>query len=149
MLRSKRFEPIHEITANSATDLSRAMGDAGRRVAELERQLEQLTKYRDEYVRTSTQANGAIDAVRLQNYRSFLDRLGDAQRQHMKNLDAARAEYERRRAAWSAKRIEAESLGRVIERFRREELQQAEAREQREGDDAAMRISLADETKRL
>ena len=84
-----------------------------------------------------------MDAVKLQNYRSFLDRLGDAMRQHIKNLDAARAEYEkRRRLQWSEKRIEAESLGRAVERFRTEE-RAAEEREQREGDDAAMRMSLS------
>ena len=142
MLRSKRFEPIEEIASSSANDLSRAMGDAGRRVAELEGQLQQLKTYRDDYVRNATQRNGAIDAVKLQNYRSFLDRLSDALRQHTVKLDLARAEYEKRRVAWSAKRVEAESLNRVIERFRREELQTAERREQREGDDAAMRISL-------
>ena len=54
-----------------------------------------------------------------------------------------RAEFEKRRALWSEKRVEAESLGRVIERFRKEERYVAEQREQREGDDAAMRISLA------
>jgi flagellar FliJ protein len=146
MMRSKRFEPIQEIVASSAQDLSRAMGEAGRRVADLERQLEQLKNYRDEYVRTSTQANGSIDAVRLQNYRTFLDRLGDAMRQHLKNIDVARAEYEKRRVAWSEKRIEAESLSRVIDRFRKEELQQAEQREQREGDEAASRIAMESRT---
>ena len=143
MMRSKRFEPIQEIASASAADLSRAMGEAGRRVGDLERQLEQLKTYRDEYVQNSTQASGPIDAVRLQNYRSFLDRLGEALRQHLINLDIARAEYEKRRALWSEKRGEAESLGRVIERFRKEERYVAEQREQREGDDAAMRISLA------
>ena len=142
-MRSKRFEPIEEIAATSATDLSRAMGDAGRRVAELERQFEQLKKYREEYVRNSTNRSGAMDAVQLQNYRSFLDRLSEALRQHTLKLDAARAEYEKRRVAWSAKRVEAESLNRVIERFRQEERHTADQREQREGDDAAMRISLA------
>jgi flagellar FliJ protein len=143
MMKSKRFEPIQEIASTSAKDLSRAMGEAGRKVADLERQLEQLQSYRDEYVRKSTQSAGAIDAVQLQNYRMFLDRLGEALRQHLKNLDAARAEYEKRRALWSEKRIEAESLGRVVERFRKEEQHAADRREQREGDDAAMRVSLA------
>ena len=143
MIKSKRFEPIHEIASTSARDLSRLMGDAGRKVADLERQLEQLQAYRDEYVRNSTQSNGAMDAVKLQNYRSFLDRLGDAKRQHQKNLDAARAEFEKRRALWSEKRVEAESLGRVVERFRKEERAAEDRKEQREGDDAAMRISLA------
>jgi flagellar export protein FliJ len=84
-----------------------------------------------------------MDAVKLQNYRSFLDRLGEALRQHLTKLDNARADYERRRLQWSEKRIEAESLGRAIDRFRKQEQHAADQREQREGDDAAMRISLA------
>jgi len=143
MKKSKRFEPIQDIASNSADELSRAMAEAGRRLADLEGQLEQLKGYRDEYVRNSSAAGGAMDAVKLQNYRSFLDRLGEALRQHVRNLDAARAEYEKRRAKWSEKRAEAESLGRVVERFRSEERHAAERREQREGDDAAMRIALA------
>jgi len=118
------------------------MGDASRKVADLERQLLQLESYRDEYVRNSTQSGGAIDAVRLQNYRSFLERLGEAMRQHLKSLEAARAEYEKRRSAWSAKRIEAESLSRVVDRFRKEEQFAADAREQRDGDEAATRMAF-------
>jgi flagellar protein FliJ len=143
MMRSKRFEPIRDIASTSATDLSRAMGEAGRRVADLEQQLEQLKTYRDEYVKNSTEGRGTMDAVKLQNYRSFLGRLGEAVRQQSTLLDRARAEYENRRLEWSAKRIEAESLGRVIDRFRKEEQRDADQREQREGDDAAMRISIA------
>ncbi len=143
MMKSKRFEPIHEIVSTSAKDLGRVMAEAQRKVAELERQLQQLKDYRDEYVRNSTQASAAMDAVKLQNYRSFLDRLGEALRQQTKSLDAARAEYENRRRQWSEKRVEAESLSRVVDRFRQEERHDAERREQREGDDAAMRLALA------
>ena len=143
MMKSKRFEPIQEMASSSANELSGAMAEAARRVAELERQLAQLQTYRDEYVRNSQQSGGSMDAVKLQNYRSFLDRLGEAMRQQGKNLDAARAEFETRRSKWSDKRIEAESLGRVVERLRKEERSAADRREQGEGDDAAMRISLA------
>ena len=143
MMKSKRFEPIQEIASTEAVDLSREMGEAGRNVADIESQLEQLKTYRDEYVRNSTQSAAAIDAVKLQNYRSFLDRLGEALRQLMKSLETARAEYERRRALWSEKRVEAESLSRVVDRFRKEEQHVADRREQREGDDAALRASLA------
>ena len=142
MMKSKRFEPIQEIASTEAVDLSRAMGEAGRKVADIESQLEQLKSYRDEYVRNSTQSAAAMDAVKLQNYRSFLDRLGEALRQHMKSLETARVEYERRRALWSEKRVEAESLSRVVDRFRKEEQHVADQREQREGDDAALRASL-------
>jgi flagellar FliJ protein len=136
MTKSKRFEPIQEIASNSADALSRPMADAARKVADLEKQLVQLKTYRDEYVRNSAVAGGAMDAVKL-------DRLGDAMRQHVKNLDAARADYERRRLQWSEKRIEAESLGRAVERFRAEEQRAADRRDQHELDDAAIRMSLA------
>jgi flagellar FliJ protein len=142
MMKSKRFEPIREIASTSAKDLSRAMGEAGRKVAELEGKVQQLQSYRDDYVRNS-QAAGAIDAVKLQNYRMFLDRLGEALRQQSQQLDVARAEYEKRRVLWSEKRIEAESLGRVVDKFRKEERHAADQREQREGDDAALRASVA------
>ncbi len=142
MIKSKRFEPIREIASTSAKDLSRAMGEAGRKVADLERQLEQLKSYRDEYVRNS-QSSGAIDAVKLQNYRSFLERLGEAMRQHVTALEKARAEHEKRREQWREKRIEAERLSLVVDRFRKEEQHAADRREQREGDEAALRSSLA------
>lgn len=143
MMKSKRFEPIQEITSTSAKDLSRTMGEAGRKVADLERKLQQLQAYRDEYAQNSAQSNAAMDAVKLQNYRSFLDRLGEALRQHLKSLENARADYEKKRALWSEKRVEAESLSRVMERFRKEEQSAVQRREQREGDDAAMRVMLA------
>src|SRR5579872_370770 len=103
MSKSKRFEPIQEIVSSSANDLSRSMAEAAHKVTDLERQLAQLQTYRDEYVRNSAQPSGAMDAVKLQNYRSFLDRLGEAMRQHEKSLEIARAEHERRRQAWSEK----------------------------------------------
>ena len=143
MMKSKRFEPIREIASSSADDLSRAMAEAARKVADIERQIQQLQSYRDDYLRKSGQGTAAVDAVKLQNYRSFLDRLGDALRQQMKSLELARVEYEKRRSAWSAKRIEAESLGRAVDRFRKEEQHAADRREQREVDDAALRVSLA------
>ena len=142
MMKSKRFEPIREIASTSAKDLSRAMGEAGRKVAELEGKVQQLQSYRDDYVQNS-QAAGTIDAVKLQNYRMFLDRLGEALRQQSQLLDIARAEYEKRRLMWSEKRIEAETLGRAVDKFRKEERHAADQREQREGDDAALRASLA------
>jgi flagellar FliJ protein len=143
MMKSKRFEPIQEIASTSAKDLSRAMGEAGRKVADLERKLQQLQSYRDEYTKSSANSGASMDAVKLQNYRSFLDRLGEALRQQLKSLEHARADYEKKRAQWSEKRVEAESLGRVVERFRKEERQALDQREQREGDDAAMRVMLA------
>jgi len=139
MMKSERFVPIQEMAARAADELRRAMAESQSRVAELERQLQQLQSYRDEYIRKGAGTAGAVDAVRLMNYRAFLDRLTEVISQHLQKLGAARADHEARRAAWSEKRIEAESLTRAVERFRSEEHGIAERREQREGDEAAMR----------
>jgi len=139
MMKSERFVPIQEIAARAADELRRAMADAQARVAELERQLQQLQSYREEYIRKGAATGAAMDAVRLMNYRAFLDRLTEVIGQHLQKLGTARADYEARRTAWSEKRIEAESLTRAVERFRSEEHELAERREQREGDEAAMR----------
>ena len=121
MTKSKRFEPIREIASTSAQDLSRAMAESARKVADLERQLQQLHSYREDYLRNSAPGAQVVDAVKLQNYRTFLDRLGEAVRQQTMLLESAQAEYEKRRVAWSEKRIEAETLGRAVDRFRKED----------------------------
>jgi flagellar protein FliJ len=138
MVRSKRFEPIREIANNSANELSRSVADAERRLAEAERQLEQLKTYRSDYVAQSSSGPGAVDAVRLQNFRSFLDRLGEAVRVQAELVGAARADYEAKRARWSEKRVEVEALGKVVERLRVDERRRQERRDQSEMDEAAL-----------
>ena len=144
MVKSKRFEPIREIANNSANDLSRGVADAERHLAEMERQLEQLKTYRSDYVNQSSSGPGAVDAVRLQNFRMFLDRLGEAIRAQTTLVGTARTDYEARRARWSAKRVEAEALGKVVERFKSDERRVQERRDQNEMDEAALRRVTAD-----
>jgi len=144
MTKSKRFEPIHEIANNSANDLSREVADAERRLADVERQLEQLKSYRSDYLTRSSSDPAAVDAVRLQNFRMFLDRLGDAIRLQADVVAGARAEYEAKRMRWSEKRVEAEALGKVVERFRVDERRIQDKRDQNEMDEAALRRLTAD-----
>jgi flagellar protein FliJ len=144
MLKSKRFEPIREMASNSANDLSRNLADAERHLAEMERQLEQLKIYRCDYVSQSSSGPGAVDAVRLQNFRMFLDRLGDAIRVQTGAVGAARADYEAKRKRWTEKRVEAEALSKVVERFKVDERRVQEKRDQNETDEAALRRLTAD-----
>jgi flagellar FliJ protein len=142
-MKSKRFEPIHDIVASSAQDLRQAMTDAERRVAEMELQLEKLQSFREDYLQKAAQAGGPMDSVRLQNNRAFLERLAEAVRAQLKKLGLARAEYETRRTLWSEKRIEAQALGQAVERFRQDERQAADRRDQRESDEAGLRLWLS------
>ena len=142
-MKSKRFEPIRNIAANSAQELQQAMIVAERHVAELEAQLAQLQSFREDYLQKAAQADGPMDTVRLQNNRAFLERIAEALRLQRQKLGAAHAEFEARRATWRAKHIEAEALGQAVERFRKDERQAAERRDQRDSDEAGLRVWLA------
>ncbi|MFI4891601.1 MAG: flagellar export protein FliJ [Steroidobacterales bacterium] len=142
-MKSKRFEPIWDIVANSAQDLRQLMADAERRVAEIETHLAQLQAFREDYLNKAAHAGGLMDTVRLQNNRAFLERLAEAVRVQLQKLGTARAEYEARRKQWSEKRIEAEVLGQAVERFRQDERQVADRRDQQEVDETGLRVWLA------
>ena len=146
MMKSKRLEPIREIASNAADSLQPAVATAGKHLAEMERQLEQLLNYRADYVSRSERAPGSVDAVRLQNFRSFLGRLTDAIRLQKESVEAARADYEAKRQQWSAKRVEAEALGKAVERFRVDERRAQDRRDQHESDEASLRRATSRET---
>lgn len=145
MMKSKRFEPIREIASNTADSLQQGVADAERHLAEMERQLAQLSSYRADYVKRSEQSSGAVDAVRLQNFRSFLGRLSEAIRLQGEAVQAARADYDAKRQQWSVKRVEAEALGKAVERFRLDERRAQDRRDQNEMDDASMRRLAAEQ----
>ena len=141
-MSSKRLGPIRDIVDSAAQDLSQGMSLAERRVREMEQQLTQLETFRADYLQRA-ETSGPMDTVRLQNNRAFLDRIAEAIRQQQQKLAAARAEHEARRLQWSEKRIEAEALGQAIERMRQGERLVQERREQRDADEAGMRVWLA------
>jgi flagellar protein FliJ len=148
MTKSKRFEPIRDMADNFATNLRRGVAEAQRKVDEAERQLTQLQTYRDDYVKKSGHGAASVDAVRLQNYRSFLDRLSQAIRSQGEVVANARHEHEKRRIEWSQKRVEAKALGKAVERFKSEERRLTDRREQLETDDGATRRHLEDSNRR-
>lgn len=139
MLKSKRFEPIRDLASNAAEALQRAMADAERHLADMERQLAELTRYRSDYIANSGPTASSVDTVRLLNFRSFLSRLSEAIRLQGEEVEKARTEYERRHRQWSARHVEARVLDKAVERFRQDERQVQDRREQNEADDATMR----------
>jgi flagellar FliJ protein len=138
MTRSDRMQPIKDLADRSERDAGAVVAAARRVVEEREAQLAQLRGYRDDYARRAAH-EGAADAVRLQNYHAFLARLGDAVRQQEEFVALARRELEQKMALWQEKRVEAASLGKVVDRLATAEQRAADRRDQRETDDRALR----------
>jgi flagellar FliJ protein len=140
------MQPIKNLADSRERDAGSIVGAAQQHLLEQEQQLEQLRRYRDDHRLKEFGAGddaiagapaGALDALRLQNYQAFLQRLNDAIRAQERAVQVAREDYEHKRDAWRERNAEAKSLGRAIEKIRSEERQVAAHREQRGQDEQA------------
>jgi flagellar protein FliJ len=141
MNRSERMQPIKALADTRERDAGAGVAAARRVLEDREKQLEQLRGYRAEYASRAAH-EGAADAVRLQNYHAFLARLTEAIGQQEGLVAAAREELERMTSTWQERRIEAASLGKVVERIADSEQKAADRRDQRETDERALRARL-------
>jgi flagellar FliJ protein len=146
MKKSKRIEPIQEIASSRVNELGQAVAQAAAQLSEREKQLKQLQGYREDYIQKSGDANTSMDPVRLQNYRAFLGRLGEAIRQQELAVGVAKSDYEGRRQEWSELRVEAEALGRAVDRYKAEERRGQDRLEQNESDDTASQRAFVSRT---
>lgn len=136
MTRSKRMQPIKNVADGRERQAGGELGAAQRELEHRERELAKLRSYEADYAARAAR-DGAPDVVRLQNYHTFLARLGDAIRQQEARVAEARDALERATAAWRERRIEAASLGKAVEHIAGVERRAADRRAQRESDEQA------------
>jgi flagellar FliJ protein len=144
MKRSRRIGPLHDLARFEERSASRQLADAARELEAQERQLAQLTGFRDEYDRLASATLEGTDPLRLQNYRSFMDRLAEAIRQQEKRTESARAALAGSTETWRGRRIDAEALGAAIKRFSVDERRATGRCEQRDSDEVAQRLASGD-----
>lgn len=133
MTRSKRMQPVVNVTAKREREAAQRFGECQQRVQAAEQRLAELIHYREEY--TQQFANGgSLNAARLQDYRLFLDRLNQAVEQQRGLLVRAREESAAQRQRWLDLHTRAQALDKVVERYRGEERSDQERREQKETD---------------
>lgn len=137
MTRSDRMQPIKKLADTRERDAGSVVAAAQQKLQEGERRLVQLQQYREEYAARHDATVSAMDTLRLQNYRAFLERLNEAIRQQEQAVRAAREDYERKRDAWRERSIEAKSLGKAIENLQSEERKEEAHREQTRMDEQA------------
>jgi flagellar FliJ protein len=140
--RSDRIRPVKEIVDSRERDAGRRLAEARTRVEEQEKQLQQLQRYRDEYLAGGTPAVGTTDTVRLVNLNAFLGRISDAIREQQARIAEARRELEALLEAWRGVKLESTALGRAVERFEADERRADDRQEQREQDKLAAQRPL-------
>ena len=135
MKPSDRLKPVRDLAGGRERDAGLALAELRRKLEEQERQLDQLQRFREEYVSGRPPGLGTTDAVRLANYGAFLGRLGDAIREQEKRIAELRREAERLGETWRERRAETAALDSAVERLRSDERRAVNRREQHEQDE--------------
>lgn len=145
MTRSKRLQPVKQITEIREKDAAKLLGESKQELQQLQHQLAELERYRQEY-RGHYQQNGSagFSAQRLQELQQFLAKIDLSIVQQEQAIVTAEGVCEEKKQLWLQARGKTHALGKVVERYQQDEQQQQNRREQRENDEYAQRGRGAD-----
>jgi flagellar FliJ protein len=140
MAPSDRLKPVHNVAERREQTAAKLFGDAQRILKDQESRLEQLLMFQTEYrERFDADMRGGMSATRLQEYQVFMAQLDKAIKQQEAAVEMSRRESNRKKKHWHEKHVRTQAIGKVIDRFRKEENHQQERVEQKESDEYAMR----------
>lgn len=141
--RSDRMQRVQGIAENEERKYCRAMGDAQRTLDEQQQRLADLRQYRDEYAARQPKAvSGAVSSVQWADFQNFLRRLDDAVHAQSQLVDGGKQNRDLHRQRWMIKRQKMESLQRVVDRYRSDEIRADEREQQKVQDDLPTRVEL-------
>lgn len=136
MTRSQRMDSVVRVAENDEQQAARVFADGRRHLEQQQTRLAELISYRDEYAgRFQSFSAQGMGAVKLNEYRMFLQRLNQAIEQQRAAVERAQRDCEDKRQSWLSVHSRKRALGKVAERFRYEEHCEAERREQKELDE--------------
>lgn len=147
MSRVKRMQVLHRAMDLRQQSAARRL-EAGRRELSVQQaRLTELLAYREEYLTGYRQSmRTGFQAVAMQDYRRFLGHLERAVEQQ-RQLVAALATQARQLAdGWRHEKMQARVMAKVVDRYRIQEAQHRDCREQRESDDRVARAAREEPT---
>lgn len=140
MSRSKRLQPVQRLTQAREKDAARALGNSRQQLQQLQQQLAELERYREEYRKHYQQSgNAGFSAQKLQQLQLFLANIDQAIAQQQQAIANAEKLCEQQKASWFRARGKTQALDKVVERYQEDERQQQNRREQKENDEYAQR----------
>ena len=141
MRSSRRLQPVANLAKQSERSAARQHGDVLREFQQQQQQLEELIKYRNQYVEQFQQAGKAgLSIVQVRDYQLFLSRLDQAIAQQRQLVQQHQAVSQQTQANWMDKRGKSKMLDKVVENRELVEKQTLEKREQRELEDRPGRV---------
>ena len=141
MSRARRLQPARDVAEQRERDAAVELARARQTLAELQRQVDELNRFRIEYAeRLCTRPGGELQsALLLKDGHCFLARLDIGIEQAERQLVEQRRLCEARQTQWIACRVRTRAIGKLAERHLARE-SRVEARiEQRDQDEVAAR----------
>lgn len=140
MTKSRRMQPVQHVAKGREQDAMVKLGQSQQFLDVQKTKLEELRSYRDQYARDfAASGESGVNAIRLQDYRIFLNRLGEAVRQQEALITQCENQHKQTRQQWVESRTHSQAIGKVVERYQAEEHVAQERREQKEQDEHTQR----------
>ena len=142
--KSQRLQPVVKVAEGREQQAAKALGEAQTALNAAQQQLTELETYRDEYVQRFQQAGAlGMGAARLEDYRHFLHKLGQAIEQQTQAVVQAEKLVAKRREHWFTHRGKVRMLDTVVSRYQAVEQRQEARKEQGEQDERNQAASHA------
>lgn len=136
MKKSVRLASVVKIAESEEHKAMQNYGQYQRRLEEQKGHLEQLVKYRSEYLAQFQQrAEAGISVQQMQRYRAFISQLDSGIEEQNRVIGSIKQELEAKRREWFSKRTRTQAIDKVVEQHLTNEQLQDSKREQKENDE--------------
>lgn len=141
MNSSKRMQPVAEIAQQQADAAARSVAECNQIVTDMRKQLDELLAYRDDYANgLRHKGHEGLKANQIKDYSLFMERLNKAIEQQQAVLNSAGSKLAASKQLWIEKQQRARTIDSVVSRYQQVERREQSRREQRDGDEHALRL---------
>ncbi len=137
-VKSQRLMPLVDLERDRENRAAKALHDAKAHLTAQHNRLEELEQYRNEYLEGFVHtAGGGLLGQRLQDYREFLGRLGEAIEAQKHAILRGEEEVVRTQRQWTQRHKRVAALDKAVARSQLQEQAVVERREQKDNDERA------------
>ena len=138
MMQSRRIDPLLRRAQEHEDSIARELAERQNTLAQHESRLEELRQYAEDYANSQM---AATSPAQLANRRAFLERIDQALKQQLQNVDRSRASVDIERDRLLLASRDKQVLEQLAASYRVQERQIVDRRDQREMDDLGARRS--------
>ena len=135
MTRTERLKPVVQHTDKKEQEALQEVARCQGLLEIEESRLDELKRYKNEYLQNNQQDARIYSAVELQELNRFLDQLDDTIARQEAVIQQHQQQLEKQRTIWKSVRVEARAMKKAVEKLQRQESRMQERKEQKELDD--------------